>query len=71
VKRANSGKSLREAIRKSGYRPYTVARMANVDTGNMAKFMAGKIGYTFDTAERIWAMLGYKLVKVRKLKETT
>jgi transcriptional regulator with XRE-family HTH domain len=54
---------LRETIRERGLTAYAVARDAGADARGVQRFLDGERGLTLDTADRIAAALGLRLVE--------
>ena len=59
-------KTLIEAIRNSGLSIREIARLAEVDNGNLSRWLRGEIGITLDRAERIAKAIGlqFRLTKI-------
>ena len=54
---------LRQAIEKSGLSRYAVCKACDIDQGSMSRFMAGQVGLSLDTIDRIGDFLGLDLVE--------
>ena len=59
-------KTLIEAIRNSGLSIREIARLAEVDNGNLSRWLRGESGITLDRAERIANAIGlqFRLTKI-------
>ena len=52
---------LRQAIRKSGKTASWITKDAEVDEGNLSRFLSGQAGVSVETAEKICKSIGLKL----------
>jgi plasmid maintenance system antidote protein VapI len=57
---------LREAIRRDGRSLTKLAAVADIDDGQLSRFMRGERGLTLDTTERICRALGVECRLVRR-----
>src|SRR4051794_15537512 len=57
---------LREIIDARGLTPYAAGQLAGVDPGVLSRFMRGRRDIRLDTADRLAAALGIRLVEVAR-----
>ena len=57
---------LRELAEARGLAPYALAKLAGVDRSVVARFLAGERDIRLETADRIAAALGLRLVEVAR-----
>ncbi len=53
---------LRQAIERSGLSHYAIGKAAGIDKGNLSRFMAGNVGLSLESIDKIVAVLRLKLV---------
>ena len=54
---------LRRAIRESGLSRYAICKATDIDQSAMSKFLAGRVGLSLASVDRLADFLGLKLVK--------
>jgi transcriptional regulator with XRE-family HTH domain len=59
---------LREIIASRGLTAYAVAKLAGIDPGVVSRFLSGERDIRLETADRIAAALGLRLVEVARAK---
>ena len=66
------GEQLRQAIERSGMSRYAIGQAAGIDKATMSRFMAGKVGLSLESIDKIVDVLRLKLVAEpsRKTKKT-
>lgn len=57
---------LREAIEVSGYSRYAIWQATGVDQAVLSRFMARKSGLSLESADRLAAFLGLRLVEDKR-----
>jgi len=57
---------LRKAIDVGGISRYAICKALEVDQGLMSRFMSGKGGLSLETIDKLGALLGLKLVTIKK-----
>ena len=57
---------LRNAINDSGLSRYAVCQACGIDKGTMSRFMAGDVGLSLETIDRLADYLGLQIVRRRK-----
>lgn len=53
---------LRRAIRRSGTSRYRICKQIGLSESAMSKFMAGKVGLSMEVLDRLFPLLGLRLV---------
>ena len=53
---------LRQAIERSGMSRYAIGQAAGIDKATMSRFMAGKVGLSLESIDKIVDVLRLKLV---------
>jgi len=53
---------IRTAVRRSGLSRYRICQDAEIDQGQMSRFMAGEAGLSLDTLDRLARVLGLEVV---------
>lgn len=54
---------LRNAINDSGLSRYAVCQACGIDKGTMSRFMAGEVGLSLETIDRLADYLGLQIVR--------
>ena len=62
---------LRQAIERSGLSRYAISRATGIDQATLSRFMAGRMGMSLESINRVVAVLGLTLVPTTRERRRT